>query len=115
MASEGASSIDPEDTGAFGLKASRCSLPWSRKQACRLRAAWCVAGWIAIEVDEGAVECAKPAGYNNQTQEPADKAKPLTNPFTLTPDNPEPLEHLPFIVVVIDELADLMMVVEQEG
>jgi S-DNA-T family DNA segregation ATPase FtsK/SpoIIIE len=36
---------------------------------------------------------------------------PLTNPFTLTPDNPEALEELPFIVVFIDELADLMMVV----
>jgi S-DNA-T family DNA segregation ATPase FtsK/SpoIIIE len=35
----------------------------------------------------------------------------LTNPFTLTPENPEPLEELPLIVVVIDELADLMMVV----
>jgi S-DNA-T family DNA segregation ATPase FtsK/SpoIIIE len=29
----------------------------------------------------------------------------------LTPDNPEPLQELPLIVVVIDELADLMMVV----
>ncbi len=33
------------------------------------------------------------------------------NPFSLTPDAPEPLERLPHIVVVIDELADLMMVV----
>jgi S-DNA-T family DNA segregation ATPase FtsK/SpoIIIE len=31
-------------------------------------------------------------------------------PFTLTPDNPEDLEPLPLLVVVIDELADLMMV-----
>ncbi|MCK6388913.1 MAG: DNA translocase FtsK 4TM domain-containing protein [Zoogloea sp.] len=36
---------------------------------------------------------------------------PLTNPFSITPDSPEPLEKLPYIVVVIDELADLMMVV----
>ena len=36
--------------------------------------------------------------------------KPLTNPFSLTPDAPEPLEEMPLIVVVIDELADLMMV-----
>ncbi|MDP3689200.1 MAG: DNA translocase FtsK, partial [Sulfurimicrobium sp.] len=35
---------------------------------------------------------------------------PLTNPFTLTPDSPEPIEEMPFIVVFIDELADLMMV-----
>jgi S-DNA-T family DNA segregation ATPase FtsK/SpoIIIE len=39
------------------------------------------------------------------------EGKPLTNPFTITPDSPEPLEELPLIVVFIDELADLMMVV----
>jgi S-DNA-T family DNA segregation ATPase FtsK/SpoIIIE len=36
---------------------------------------------------------------------------PLKNPFAINPDNPEPLEPLPHIVVVVDELADLMMVV----
>src|ERR1700682_890512 len=36
--------------------------------------------------------------------------KPLPNPFSLTPDVPEPIEEMPLIVVVIDELADLMMV-----
>ena len=40
-----------------------------------------------------------------------EKGEPITNPFSLTPEKPEPLERLPFIVVVIDELADLMMVV----
>ncbi|MDU7588435.1 MAG: DNA translocase FtsK, partial [Acidovorax sp.] len=35
----------------------------------------------------------------------------IPNPFSLTPESPEPLERLPHIVVVIDELADLMMVV----
>ncbi|MGL1409735.1 FtsK/SpoIIIE domain-containing protein, partial [Vibrio parahaemolyticus] len=35
----------------------------------------------------------------------------IPNPFALNNDEPEPLERLPFIVVVIDELADLMMVV----
>lgn len=51
------------------------------------------------------------AGYNVKVKEAIDAGKPLTNPFTLTPDDPEPLEELPLIVVVIDELADLMMVV----
>jgi S-DNA-T family DNA segregation ATPase FtsK/SpoIIIE len=51
------------------------------------------------------------AGYNAKIKEAKDKGVPLTHPFSLTPDNPEPLEPLPFIVVVIDELADLMMVV----
>jgi S-DNA-T family DNA segregation ATPase FtsK/SpoIIIE len=50
------------------------------------------------------------AGFNHKVAEAKAAGKPLTNPFTLTPDAPEPLEHLPFIVLVIDELADLMMV-----
>ncbi|MFA6120251.1 MAG: DNA translocase FtsK 4TM domain-containing protein [Sideroxydans sp.] len=51
------------------------------------------------------------AGYNQQVREAIKAGVPLTNPFTLTPENPEALEELPFIVVFIDELADLMMVV----
>ena len=51
------------------------------------------------------------AGYNQKVRDAAKSKKPLTNPFTLTPDSPEPLEELPMIVVFIDELADLMMVV----
>ncbi len=50
-------------------------------------------------------------GYNQKIREAVKARKPLTNPFTLTPENPEPLEELPLIVVFIDELADLMMVV----
>ncbi len=51
------------------------------------------------------------SGFNNKVRAAAKAREPLTNPFTLTPDNPEPLQELPLIVVVIDELADLMMVV----
>jgi S-DNA-T family DNA segregation ATPase FtsK/SpoIIIE len=51
------------------------------------------------------------AGYNQKLREAEKEGTKLTNPFTLTPDNPEPLEELPLIVVVIDELADMMMVV----
>jgi S-DNA-T family DNA segregation ATPase FtsK/SpoIIIE len=51
------------------------------------------------------------AGYNQRVHDAAKAKQPLTNPFTLTPENPEPLEVLPLIVVFIDELADLMMVV----
>jgi DNA segregation ATPase FtsK/SpoIIIE, S-DNA-T family len=51
------------------------------------------------------------AGYNHKLDEAKAKGDFLGNPFSLTPDSPEPLERLPHIVVVIDELADLMMVV----
>ncbi|WP_051304564.1 DNA translocase FtsK [Chitinilyticum litopenaei] len=50
------------------------------------------------------------AGYNAKIKDGEKLGQKLTNPFTLTPDNPEPLEHLPFIVVIVDEFADLMMV-----
>ncbi|BBI98669.1 DNA translocase FtsK [Ferrigenium kumadai] len=51
------------------------------------------------------------AGYNQKVRDAIKAEKPLTNPFTLTPENPEALEELPLLVVFIDELADLMMVV----
>ena len=51
------------------------------------------------------------AGYNNKIDDAAKREEKLPNPFSLTPDAPEPLTRLPHIVVVIDELADLMMVV----
>ncbi|MEP7205529.1 MAG: DNA translocase FtsK 4TM domain-containing protein [Casimicrobiaceae bacterium] len=50
------------------------------------------------------------AGYNTKVVEAKKAGKPLTNPFSLTPDQPEPIEEMPVIVVVIDELADLMMI-----
>ncbi|MFS8976046.1 DNA translocase FtsK 4TM domain-containing protein [Cupriavidus necator] len=51
------------------------------------------------------------AGYNKKIDEAAAREEKIPNPFSLTPDAPEPLEKLPTIVIVIDELADLMMVV----
>ena len=51
------------------------------------------------------------AGYNKKIDDAKERGELLPNPFSLTPDSPEPQERLPFIVVVIDELADLMMVV----
>ena len=50
------------------------------------------------------------AGYNAKVAEARKAGKPLPNPFSLTPDQPEPLDEMPLIVVVVDELADLMMV-----
>jgi S-DNA-T family DNA segregation ATPase FtsK/SpoIIIE len=51
------------------------------------------------------------AGYNTKIAEADKKEEKIPNPFSLTPDAPEPLEKLPTIVIIIDELADLMMVV----
>ncbi|MFK0375859.1 DNA translocase FtsK [Pandoraea sp. NPDC090278] len=50
------------------------------------------------------------AGYNDKIDAARAAGEKVSNPFSLTPDAPEPLDRLPFIVVVIDELADLMMV-----
>jgi S-DNA-T family DNA segregation ATPase FtsK/SpoIIIE len=51
------------------------------------------------------------AGYNQKVRDAIKDGNPITHPFSITPDNPEPLDELPLIVIVIDELADLMMVV----
>ncbi|MFL6675709.1 MAG: DNA translocase FtsK [Massilia sp.] len=51
------------------------------------------------------------AGYNAKILDAAKREEHIPNPFSIMPDNPEPLEKLPTIVIIIDELADLMMVV----
>ncbi len=51
------------------------------------------------------------AGFNAKLDEATANGTFIYNPFSLTPEDPEPLQRLPHIVVVIDELADLMMVV----
>ena len=51
------------------------------------------------------------AGFNAKIDAAKEAGNFIYNPFSLTPEDPEPLHRLPHIVVVIDELADLMMVV----
>jgi S-DNA-T family DNA segregation ATPase FtsK/SpoIIIE len=51
------------------------------------------------------------AGFNAKMDEAKARGEFIYNPFSLTPESPEPIDRLPHIVVVIDELADLMMVV----
>jgi len=51
------------------------------------------------------------SGFNSKINEAKKNGEPIPNPFPLVPESPEPLEPMPHIVVVIDELADLMMVV----
>ena len=58
-------------------------------------------------------------GYNRKVREAIDKGEPIKDPtFTPPPleDEDKPVEHptltpLPYIVVIIDELADMMMIV----
>ena len=72
---------------------------------------WCVAemdrryklmSWVGVR---------NLSGYNHKVTEAEKAGKPLEDPATLESGSPQPLKTLPNIVVVIDELADLMMVV----
>jgi len=51
------------------------------------------------------------SGYNHKIAEAEKHGRTLEDPLTLESAAPQPLKSLPTIVVVIDELADLMMVV----
>ena len=51
------------------------------------------------------------AGLNTKIRDAEKRGEHIPNPLSLTPETPEPLQTMPFIVVIIDELADLMMVV----
>ena len=72
--------------------------------------------WCVAEMDKryklmAAVGVRNLAGFNKAVIEARKAETPLTNPFSITPESPEPLDTLPYIVVVVDELADMMMVV----
>ena len=71
---------------------------------------WCVGEMEKRYRLMSAVGVRNLAGFNQKVRDAEAAEKKLTNPFSLTPDAPEPLSTLPLIVVVIDELADLMMV-----
>ncbi|HEX3062709.1 MAG TPA: DNA translocase FtsK 4TM domain-containing protein [Usitatibacter sp.] len=70
---------------------------------------WCVAEMERRYKLMSALSVRNLAGYNQKVREAIEAKKPIPHPFTLTPDNPETLEPIPMLVVVIDELADLMM------
>lgn len=74
--------------------------------------------WCVAEMDRryrlmSALGVRNIAGYNRKVKEAADAGTPLADPLFKPEEGqavPE-LDHLPFIVVVIDELADMMMLV----
>jgi S-DNA-T family DNA segregation ATPase FtsK/SpoIIIE len=51
------------------------------------------------------------SGFNHKIAEAEKQGRRLEDPFTLDAGEPQPLKALPHLVLVIDELADLMMVV----
>ncbi|PRD70955.1 DNA translocase FtsK [Burkholderia multivorans] len=71
---------------------------------------WCVGEMEKRYRLMSAVGVRNLAGFNQKIRDAEAKEKKIGNPLSLTPDDPEPLSTLPLIVVVIDELADLMMV-----
>lgn len=71
---------------------------------------WCVGEMEKRYRLMSAVGVRNLAGFNQKIRDAEANGKKLGNPFSLTPEAPEPLAALPLIVVVIDELADLMMV-----
>jgi len=72
---------------------------------------WCVAEMEKRYKLMSALGVRNIAGFNGKVREAKKRNEPLANPLSLTPNMPEPLETMPYIVVIIDELADLMMVV----
>jgi DNA segregation ATPase FtsK/SpoIIIE, S-DNA-T family len=71
---------------------------------------WCVGEMEKRYRLMSAVGVRNLAGFNQKIRDAEAHEKKIGNPFSLTPEAPEPLSPLPMIVVVIDELADLMMV-----
>ncbi len=105
--------IDPKmlEMSAYeGIPHLLCPVVTDMKQAANALT-WCIAEMERRYKLMSKLGVRNLAGYNKRIAEAADSGQKLTNPFSLTPDSPEPLDRLPYIVVVIDELADLMMVV----
>jgi S-DNA-T family DNA segregation ATPase FtsK/SpoIIIE len=77
---------------------------------------WCVAEMERRYKLMAAVGVRNLAGFNKKVKEEEAKGTPLLDPL-FRPDGsnplmkPEPLQTLPYIVVIIDEFADMMMIV----
>ncbi len=71
---------------------------------------WCVAEMEKRYKLMSAMGVRNLVGLNHRIRDAEKSGEKIPNPVSLTPDSPEPLSILPYIVVVIDELADLMMV-----
>ena len=77
---------------------------------------WCVAEMERRYRLMSAMGVRNLAGFNKKVREAIDAGQPLADPlYTINEDlgltDPPMLEPLPFIVVIIDELADMMMII----
>lgn len=76
---------------------------------------WCVAEMERRYKLMSAVGVRNLAGFNKKVSDAADAGQPILDPLfrpSGAPDEaPQPLEPLPYIVVFIDEFADMMMIV----
>ena len=78
---------------------------------------WCVAEMERRYKLMAAIGVRNLAGFNKKVKDAIDSGKPLTDPLFKAPENTtEPivvptLDPLPYVVVIIDEFADMMMIV----
>ncbi len=93
-----------------GIPHLLCPVVTDMKQAANALT-WCVAEMERRYKLMSKLGVRNLSSYNKRVVDATAAGTPIGNPFSLTPEQPEPLDRLPFIVVVIDELADLMMVV----
>ncbi|MDF1587618.1 MAG: DNA translocase FtsK 4TM domain-containing protein [Gammaproteobacteria bacterium] len=77
---------------------------------------WCVAEMERRYPLMAALGVRNIAGFNKKVKDAIERGEPITDPTVdLVAGEPAPyLEPLPFIVVIIDELADMMMVVGKQ-
>ncbi len=93
-----------------GIPHLLCPVVTDMKQAANALT-WCVAEMERRYKLMSKMGVRNLAGFNTKWDEAKARGEFIRNPFSLTPDDPEPVERMSHIVVVIDELADLMMVV----
>lgn len=93
-----------------GIPHLLCPVVTDMKQAAH-GLTWCVAEMERRYKVMSKVGVRNLAGYNHKIDEATARGEFIYNPFSLTPESPEPLQREPHIVVIIDELADLMMVI----
>ncbi len=72
--------------------------------------------WCTFEMDRryklmAALGVRNIAGYNRKIKDAEAAGAPVLDPFAEPGTEPQPLQALPYVVILIDELADLMMVV----